>query len=595
MENDYCLVRQTLDLFSKYVKAITVGELVVAIEFVELPDLCLPVDVSNTQPYFALGSMVPVFEGLSDEINNNTDWFWILYPSHVPEFPTFDDEAFITGGMGADAKGGPVFISDDKWLVRKPAHLGTGDMNDIERRVYLPQWLQHEFFHHLYRIYPELNLEVDGHDWFNQDFWPDDFEGQFEPDYYAETLHKRLQIDCAPLARKLITRVQDDAQQFFSDLAMEELIGAYSLDAVQNDWHVGEIIQQGNLYFWKNSANVQWQVTPNIAEGKLETGPDCPCTDQDFFLELYRTVEGDYIPGVVALKFQGEIYKKRFNILREIAPIEIALGIFQRKPTENPLHTGTIIKDTGQFFWENEAGDLWSLTPNAEEENFALNNDSPTPGEAFELIMVEDECGLYVLGFKYLEDYYWKPKRDELNATPTLINPIADQVLQENFGTYAIDVSTVFVDLEEEVLLLFASSNESVLISTSLNGQELQLSGGAIGSAIITVTAMDSNGGCVMDEFNVEVMEIVGTDDVNAVAPVISIFPNPTRDYIFIVGETAGFGVAVFSADQSFHQVFSVAGKATQIDMRHLSAGVYFVLITDLDSGDRRLERVVRY
>jgi hypothetical protein len=48
-----------------------------------------------------------------------------MYPSHVPEFPDFDDEAFITGGMGADSKGGPVFIIDDKWIVRKPAHLGA--------------------------------------------------------------------------------------------------------------------------------------------------------------------------------------------------------------------------------------------------------------------------------------------------------------------------------------------------------------------------------------------------------------------------------------------------------------------------------------
>ena len=101
---------------------------------------------------------------LDDDLLNETDWFWILYPSHVPEFPDFDDNAFITGGMGSDSKGGPLFIIDDKWLVRKPAHLGDGMYNDVERRIYLPQWLQHEFYHHLYRIYPEFSLEVNGHD-----------------------------------------------------------------------------------------------------------------------------------------------------------------------------------------------------------------------------------------------------------------------------------------------------------------------------------------------------------------------------------------------------------------------------------------------
>jgi hypothetical protein len=32
-------------------------------------------------------------------------------------------------------------------------------MNEAERRAWLPQWLQHEFFHHLYRTYGQLKLE----------------------------------------------------------------------------------------------------------------------------------------------------------------------------------------------------------------------------------------------------------------------------------------------------------------------------------------------------------------------------------------------------------------------------------------------------
>ena len=174
MDNDYCMVRQSLNFFLKYVTAITKGQLEVEIEFIELPNVCMDVNVSTTTPYVASGSIQPVWNALSEEVKENTDWWWILYPSHVPEFPTFDDEAFITGGMGLDNRGGPVFIIDDKWLVRKPAHLGDGNYNDIERRIYLPQWLQHEFYHHLYRLYPEYSLEVNGHDWFDLSFWPSD-------------------------------------------------------------------------------------------------------------------------------------------------------------------------------------------------------------------------------------------------------------------------------------------------------------------------------------------------------------------------------------------------------------------------------------
>jgi hypothetical protein len=57
--------------------------------------------------------------------------------------------------MGTGAEGfSPFFIIDDRWIVRKPPHIGTGEYSDVERSVYLPQWFQHEFFHHLFRTYP---------------------------------------------------------------------------------------------------------------------------------------------------------------------------------------------------------------------------------------------------------------------------------------------------------------------------------------------------------------------------------------------------------------------------------------------------------
>ena len=130
----------------------------------------------------------------------------MIYPSHTPDAPDFNNITFVTGGLTSDSKGGPVYVIDDKWMVRKPAHLGNGNYNDIERRIYLPQWLQHEFYHHLYNLYPEYSLEVNGHDWFDRSFWPSDFVGYFETDYYSETLHKRIKLSCKSLTNKLITR-----------------------------------------------------------------------------------------------------------------------------------------------------------------------------------------------------------------------------------------------------------------------------------------------------------------------------------------------------------------------------------------------------
>lgn len=64
---------------------------------------------------------------------------------------------------------------------------------------------------------------------------------------------------------------------------MDELVGPYSLDVIQNTWHEGNIIIENGEYYWKNKANVQWQVTPSFTEGKLKTGNDCPYPGQHFF------------------------------------------------------------------------------------------------------------------------------------------------------------------------------------------------------------------------------------------------------------------------------------------------------------------------
>jgi hypothetical protein len=464
----------------------------VVVEIIELPLLCMPVSVSDAAPFVASGSVAPVWDVLTDEVKDSTDFWLITYPSHVPEQPAFDDLGFITGGMGGDSKGGPVFIADDKWIVRKPAHLGAGTYSDIERRMYLPQWYQHEFFHHLFGLYPEYQLEVNGHDWFNQGFWPADFEGQFETDFYAEALHKRLQTDCIPLATKLITRVDDLAIEALSKLSIDELIGAYSLNDIQNDWHEGEILEQGGQYFWRNAAGVQWEVFPNLATGRLDTGADCPYPGQDFFLELYQTIAGDYLPGVVALKFQGDEYRKRFNLLRETVAFEIAEGEYTRVPYQSTLHVGTITKEAGELSWENEAGDTWLLSPNSADESFTLGADSPTPGEEFQLIFNEDDCELSVLGFKYLGYYYWREKRDLLNGSPILINPIADLQLDENFDPQSIDLSNVFSDPEGDLILHFATSELSLLMEATAEDEQLTLTGGETAVVSIYVTGIES-------------------------------------------------------------------------------------------------------
>jgi hypothetical protein len=595
-ENNYRIIRQSLELFTKYVKAITNGMLDVQIGFIELDTLTLPVKVSTQKPYVASGDYGFILNALTQKAKDSTDWFLLTYPSHVPEMPVFDDESFITGGMGADNKGGPVFIADDKWVTRKPAHLGKGVYTDIERRIYLPQWLQHEFFHHLYRIYPELKLEVNGHDWFDRNFWPKDFAGQFENDYYSETLHKRLQLQCIPLAAKLITRIDPIDQEQFSMLSMNEFLGAYSLDNIQNSWHEAMIIKENDKYFWKNKANVQWQVFPAFTEGKLKTGADCPYPGQDFFMELYKSPESVVYPGIISLKFGGEFYKKRFGLLRNSMPIESALGRYVRVPATTPDHSGNLIKKAGEFIWKTDAGSQYTLRPDIQNEVLIHNNMSPGAGEQHKLILVQADCGLYNLGFQYMNYYYWLPKRLPGDESPLSIKPIMDQELVKGFGTFTLDLREFFADSKGDSLFFFATSADTALIKSSIAGHTLILSGGEEGRTTIYVMALDQNGGMVADEFEIKVKATVsGGLEQQDKSGSVSFWPQLTQDYIYLSNTAHSYQVIITSAITGHQEYMQIENAPAKIDLSHLSAGVYFLLYSDKENGGNYLGKVIKY
>ena len=88
-------------------------------------------------------------------------------------------------------------------MKKRSPDQGEGNRTDVERRMYLPEWIQHEFFHHLFSSWPELGLEKTPHEWFTKANWPADFTGNEEEDYYAEALNKRLYQATPSIAQKL--------------------------------------------------------------------------------------------------------------------------------------------------------------------------------------------------------------------------------------------------------------------------------------------------------------------------------------------------------------------------------------------------------
>ena len=326
LTDDHRIVHQSLWLFREWVLASTSGQLGLGTRVVELPDTAVRVQC-QMQPRRHAGvaesAAGVIARSVSAEVRDTTDWWWFIYPSHVPEqYPDFERTEFVTGGMGAGPDGAsPMFIVDDRWLTRKPPHIGLGPYTDVERRAYLPQWLHHEFMHHLFRTYPEFELEAQSHQWFDRKTWPADFEGRFEPDYYAEAMHKRLQTAEAQPPLHVALRYAPPAAALFEQVSIESLVGRYEHRPVENDWHIGTITiverdQNGRptVLRWRNQAGVSWRLYADAGPGLLRTGEENPYYQSNpdggraFRIVLKRDADGDYQPEAIGFQFQSGFY-----------------------------------------------------------------------------------------------------------------------------------------------------------------------------------------------------------------------------------------------------------------------------------------------
>ena len=52
------------------------------------------------------------------------------------------------------------------------------NFTEVETRTWWPELQQQKLFHYLFWLYPDLNLEDEGHQWFDRSKWPEDFQGR---------------------------------------------------------------------------------------------------------------------------------------------------------------------------------------------------------------------------------------------------------------------------------------------------------------------------------------------------------------------------------------------------------------------------------
>lgn len=92
------------------------------------------------------------------------------------------------------------------------------------------------------------------------------------------------------------------------------------------------------------------------------------------------------------------------------------------------------------------------------------------------------------------------------NSAPTVDNPISDIVETEWFGSYDIDISTVFSDADGDVLEYYPESNNEDVVWVDIAGTTITVNEVDTGSATIVIYALDPNGGLAIEEFEFTVV-----------------------------------------------------------------------------------------
>ncbi|MEP5611898.1 MAG: T9SS type A sorting domain-containing protein [Cyclobacteriaceae bacterium] len=103
------------------------------------------------------------------------------------------------------------------------------------------------------------------------------------------------------------------------------------------------------------------------------------------------------------------------------------------------------------------------------------------------------------------------------NESIVVASPIADQLLNEGFASFEIDLGPVFSDEDGDPLTYSASSSDENVVTVATAGSTLTITEAGFGPATITVTANDGSGVTTSDEFIVTVSEVFSTEtDITA-------------------------------------------------------------------------------
>lgn len=296
LEDNFKVLHTSTKLFRHWLQAISKGHKV-NLKVHVLREGTEVINSDNGKIITSYPKAKQMIDSVPAEIRESTDLWWVIAPSGVPGDGSGYNRHFITGGMG-QYRSQALFLSDDAWFLRKPEHLGKGEYSEVELRAYQPQWFQHEFMHHLYRIWHKLNLEKTPHSWFTRVTWPKDFKGIYEPDYYYESISKRL-LNVKP---SLYEGLKAPEYLKLKKKDLIKVVGDYKRFPVENNWHKVKIVHSKGKLYWQNAAKAKWSL--KLIDGELWTQDDCPYKKH----RLHIKVDSD--KNITAVQFKGGTYTK---------------------------------------------------------------------------------------------------------------------------------------------------------------------------------------------------------------------------------------------------------------------------------------------
>ncbi len=317
LANDNRLMHDLVWLTREYYLAVTEGKISLRLHVVHLADLefkvCAPGgpggrDENNNKLKAAL----------PEDIAKLADWYWLIYPEVEPArggkyyLHSYGPGGTIPGGIsGMPGTDNTMVMCEDHSLTRRLITDGRGPVHPLAHQIYIPYWLQHEFFHDHFSHNLHLQLEVKSHQWFERETWPADFVGRFEPDYYSESMFKRLQSQAKPsLAGYFIRRSW--FPELLTKIQAEDLVGRYSEAQPQNGWGSGEVKLVDGKLEWTNGVGKTWGLTLE-KEGVLKTDERNPYLSQRPNFEMVPIRGADGLPsqGVGGLKFGNQIFLRQ--------------------------------------------------------------------------------------------------------------------------------------------------------------------------------------------------------------------------------------------------------------------------------------------